>query len=86
MTSEKLQLTLYASGLKNVAGLGKVIYCLTDALNATVEIRINKFNLRLRIPQGTSDPFAIVTLLGSGPNEKPRVLGRTEGEKNYASI
>jgi hypothetical protein len=50
MTSEKLQLTLYASGLKNVAGLGKVIYCLTDALNATVEIRINEFNLRLRIP------------------------------------
>eukprot|EP00804_Cyclotella_cryptica_P020314 CCRYP_014051-RA/>CCRYP_014051-RA protein AED:0.20 eAED:0.20 QI:170/1/1/1/0.44/0.4/10/3670/670 len=57
MTSEKLQLTLHASGLKNVAGAFK----------------------------GTSDPFAIVTLLGSGPGEKPRVLGKTEVIKNSLS-
>ena len=28
--------------------------------------------------KGTSDPFAIVTVLGSSPTEKPRVLGKTE--------
>ncbi len=57
MTIEKLQLTLHATGLKNVAGLGK----------------------------GTSDPFAIVTLLATGPGEKPRVLGKTEVIKNSLS-
>ncbi|KAL7506970.1 hypothetical protein ACHAXN_004180 [Cyclotella atomus] len=57
MTAEKLQLTLHASGLKNVAGAFK----------------------------GTSDPFAIVTILGSGPSEKPRVLGKTEVIKNSLS-
>ncbi|KAL7488335.1 hypothetical protein ACHAW6_013919 [Cyclotella cf. meneghiniana] len=57
MTTEKLQLTLHASGLKNVAGAFK----------------------------GTSDPFAIVTLLGSAPSEKPRVLGKTEVIKNSLS-
>lgn len=57
MTVEKLQLTLQATGLKNVAGLGK----------------------------GTSDPFAIVTLLATGPGEKPRVLGKTEVIKNSLS-
>ena len=50
---ERLQLTLQASSLKNVAGLGK----------------------------GKSDPFAIVTLLATGPGEQPRVLGKTEGEQ-----
>ena len=50
MTVEKLQLTLNAAKLKNVAGIGK----------------------------GTSDPFAIVTLLATGPGETPRVLGKTE--------
>lgn len=50
MTVEKLQLTLNASKLKNVAGIGK----------------------------GKSDPFAIVTLLATGPGETPRVLGKTE--------
>lgn len=28
--------------------------------------------------KGTSDPFAIVAVLGSTPNEKPIVLGKTE--------
>jgi len=28
--------------------------------------------------KGKSDPFAIVTVLGSSPTEKPRVLGKTE--------
>lgn len=57
MAIEKLQLTLHASQLKNVAGLGK----------------------------GTSDPFAIVTLLATGPGETPRVLGKTEVIKNTLS-
>uniref|UniRef100_A0A7S2PR51 C2 domain-containing protein n=1 Tax=Skeletonema marinoi TaxID=267567 RepID=A0A7S2PR51_9STRA len=57
MTVEKLQLTLHATGLKNIAGLGK----------------------------GTSDPYAIVTLLASGPGEKPRILGKTEVIKNSLS-
>eukprot|EP00581_Thalassiosira_minuscula_P007308 CAMPEP_0183703258 /NCGR_PEP_ID=MMETSP0737-20130205/1063_1 /TAXON_ID=385413 /ORGANISM="Thalassiosira miniscula, Strain CCMP1093" /LENGTH=689 /DNA_ID=CAMNT_0025929977 /DNA_START=76 /DNA_END=2145 /DNA_ORIENTATION=+ len=54
---EKLALTLNASQLKNVAGLGK----------------------------GTSDPFAIVTILATGPGETPRVLGKTEVIKNTLS-
>jgi len=57
MTKERLLLTLHASQLKNVAGLGK----------------------------GTSDPFAIVTLLATGPGETPRVLGKTEVIKNTLS-
>lgn len=57
MGVEKLQLSLHASKLKNVAGLGK----------------------------GTSDPFAIVTLLATGPGETPRVLGKTEVIKNTLS-
>lgn len=28
--------------------------------------------------KGTSDPFAVVTLLGSSPTEAPTVLGKTE--------
>ena len=28
--------------------------------------------------KGTSDPFAVVTVLGSSPTEKPVVLGKTE--------
>jgi len=28
--------------------------------------------------KGTSDPYAVVTLLANSPNEKPRVLGKTE--------
>mmetsp|Transcript_6144 Transcript_6144/g.9579 ORF Transcript_6144/g.9579 Transcript_6144/m.9579 type:complete len:152 (+) Transcript_6144:230-685(+) len=35
--------------------------------------------------KGTSDPFAIVTLLATGPGEKPRVLGKTEVIKNSLS-
>ena len=46
----KVQISLYASKLKNVAGLGK----------------------------GTSDPYAVVTLLAGGPQDKPNVLGKTE--------
>jgi len=37
------------------------------------------------IAKGTSDPFAIVTLLANGPNETPRVLGKTEVIKNSLS-
>ena len=48
--TSKVQISLYASKLKNVAGFGK----------------------------GTSDPYAVVTLLAGGPHEKPVVLGKTE--------
>jgi len=37
------------------------------------------------IGKGTSDPFAIVTLLATGPGETPRVLGKTEVIKNTLS-
>lgn len=57
MAIEQIQLTLSATGLKNVAGIGK----------------------------GTSDPFAIVTLLATGPGAKPKVLGKTEVIKNQLS-
>ena len=46
----RVNIKLYASGLKNVAGFGK----------------------------GISDPYAVVTVLAGGPNEKPHVLGKTE--------
>ncbi len=46
----KVNIKLYATGLKNVAGAFK----------------------------GTSDPYAVATLLAGDPNEKPRVLGKTE--------
>lgn len=32
--------------------------------------------------KGTSDPYAVVTLLANGPSEKPTVLGKTEVIKN----
>ena len=53
----RVQLTLYAQNLKNVAGLGK----------------------------GTSDPYAVVTLIASDPRDKPQVLGQTEVIKNTLS-
>jgi 20S proteasome alpha/beta subunit len=46
----KVQISLYASRLKNVAGTLK----------------------------GTSDPYAVVTLLAGSTHEKPEVLGKTE--------
>jgi hypothetical protein len=46
----KVQISLYAANLKNVAGAFK----------------------------GKSDPYAIVTLLAGGPQEKPAILGKTE--------
>lgn len=35
--------------------------------------------------KGTSDPYAIVTLIASDPHEQPRVLGQTEVIKNSLS-
>jgi hypothetical protein len=46
----KVQINLYASKLRNVAGFG----------------------------HGTSDPFAVVTLLANDPRDRPRILGKTE--------
>jgi fructose 1,6-bisphosphatase len=46
----RVQISLYASKLKNVAGTFK----------------------------GKSDPYAVVTLLAGGLQEKPEVLGKTE--------
>jgi hypothetical protein len=28
--------------------------------------------------KGTSDPFAVVTILANNPKDKPRILGKTE--------
>lgn len=56
-TTSKVQISIYASNLKNVAGFGK----------------------------GTSDPYAIVTVLAGNMHEKPKVLGRTETLKNTLS-
>ena len=53
----KVQISLWASKLTNVAGFGK----------------------------GTSDPYAVVTLLSGSSSERPRVLGRTEVIKNDLS-
>ena len=46
----KVQISVYAAKLKNVAGAFK----------------------------GTSDPYAIVTLLAGSAHEAPQVLGKTE--------
>lgn len=105
--TEKLQLTLHASGLKNVAGAFKVrarfkvkigsldaldlLFWLSTAVlsascvssNSTSSFAYIYITIIIIIQlssQGTSDPFAIVTLLASDPGEKPRVLGKTEGE------
>jgi hypothetical protein len=53
----KVQLSLYAQRLPNVAGAFK----------------------------GTSDPYAIVTVLAGDPRDKPRILGKTEVIKNSLS-
>jgi len=50
----KLQISLRATKLKNVAGAFK----------------------------GTSDPFAVVTLLGANRGDKPKIVGKTEVIKN----
>ena len=34
---------------------------------------------------GTSDPYAVVTLLANDPTEKPTILGKTEVIKNSLS-
>jgi hypothetical protein len=46
----RVQISVYAAKLKNVAGAFK----------------------------GTSDPYAVVTILAGGPHEIPEVLGKTE--------
>jgi hypothetical protein len=46
----RVQINLYATKLKNTAGLGK----------------------------GTSNPFAVVTLLAGGHSEQANILGKTE--------
>ena len=53
----RVQLSLYAQRLPNVAGTFK----------------------------GTSDPYAIFTLLASDPRDKPKILGQTEVIKNTLS-
>lgn len=53
----KLELSLHASKLKNVAGAFK----------------------------GTSDPFAVATLIATSQGSKPKVLGKTEVVKNSLS-
>lgn len=53
----KLELSIEAKNLKNVAGAFK----------------------------GTSDPFAVVTQVATTPDERPRVLGKTEVVKNNLS-
>jgi hypothetical protein len=45
-----------------------------------VRLEIHASNLRnvAGMFQGTSDPYAVVTLLANDPNESPVVLGKTE--------
>ncbi len=50
MTQERIQISLRATKLRNVAGFFK----------------------------GTSDPFAVVTVLPNDRDSKPRILGKTE--------
>lgn len=54
---ERVQITLHAQKLKNVAGAFK----------------------------GTSDPYAVCTIIANEPGEQPQVLGKTEVIKNNLS-
>jgi len=54
MTAERVQISIRATKLPNVAGAFK----------------------------GTSDPFAVVTLLPNGRDSKPKIVGKTEVIKN----
>jgi len=56
-STEKVQISFHAQGLKNVAGAFK----------------------------GTSDPFAVITLVASEPGQAPKILGKTEVIKNNLS-
>ena len=56
-STEKVQISLHAQKLRNVAGAFK----------------------------GTSDPYAVVTLIASEPGQQPKVLGKTEVIKNNLS-
>eukprot|EP00547_Thalassionema_nitzschioides_P003186 CAMPEP_0194213546 /NCGR_PEP_ID=MMETSP0156-20130528/14231_1 /TAXON_ID=33649 /ORGANISM="Thalassionema nitzschioides, Strain L26-B" /LENGTH=757 /DNA_ID=CAMNT_0038941599 /DNA_START=1 /DNA_END=2271 /DNA_ORIENTATION=+ len=55
--TERVQISLHAQNLKNVAGAFK----------------------------GTSDPYAVVTLIASEPGVQPKILGKTEVIKNNLS-
>ena len=50
--------------------------------NKKTKVVISVYAARLKnvagLGKGTSDPFAICTLLAGGPQEKPQVLGKTE--------
>jgi hypothetical protein len=50
--------------------------------NKKTKVVISVYAARLKnvagLGKGTSDPFAICTLLAGGPQEQPRVLGKTE--------
>ena len=45
-----------------------------------VRLEIHAQNLKnaAAVFKGTSDPFAIITMLGSSPTEAPTVIGKTE--------
>lgn len=43
-----------------------------------LELYANKLLNVAGLGKGTSDPFAVVTLLASNPRDKPRIIGKTE--------
>jgi hypothetical protein len=54
---------------------------MTDS-NATTKVQISLYAAKLKnkagLGKGTSDPYAVVTLLAGGSMEKPAILGKTE--------
>ena len=50
--------------------------------NKVIKVRLELHAQNLKnvagFGQGTSDPFAIVTLISNQPNVKPTILGKTE--------
>ena len=57
--------------------------------NKHTKVQINLYAAKLRnvagLGKGTSDPYAVVTLLAGDSSERPRVLGKTEVIKNSLS-
>jgi hypothetical protein len=63
--------------------------CSTGDDNQTTRVNIKLYASRMKNVagafSGTSDPYAVVTLLAGGPKEMPRVLGKTEVIENSLS-
>lgn len=82
----KVELTVHASKLANVAGMLPL-----DLLRVVSIFAVSTHSLLLPsspmsgFGKGCSDPYAVVTQLSTSSNQKPHVIGKTEVIKNTLS-